>query len=318
MNGYVCSKAWYDFAYANPKRIKPIHHAIVNWIFEKANESEWSEEFQLPTVEACTILGITDRDTYQKGLKELIDFGAVKITQESQGRYVARWVTLETCSIYLPKKQVSAQVSKGVGKQVSKGVGTTTGTTVGTTPNIKLKKPKETLETIETLETDDDADRVGFENEFSDPVSKEKKSTSPKVAPKGSPTLHARIKVMIESLNPGYYWQAKDGKATQSLIKKIRHRWQNKHGSVATDDNVVESLQWVMDNLPEWYRDKWDTCTIESKFEAILKQITEDRANGKSDKTGSTNPTGISPRLQSAWELLAQSRKASKSADGAN
>jgi hypothetical protein len=116
MNGYVCSRAWYDFAYENPKRIKPIHHAIVHWIFEKANESEWSEEFQLPTVEACTILGITDRDTYQKAFKELIDFGAVKITQESQGRYIARWVTLETCSIYLPKKQVGTPVSTGVGK----------------------------------------------------------------------------------------------------------------------------------------------------------------------------------------------------------
>lgn len=118
MNGYTYTKAWYNFASKNPRLIKPIHHAVIHWVFEKANECKWADEFELKTVDACRILGITDRDTYQKAFRALVDFGAVRVIQEGEGLYVQRWVSLTDCPVYLPKNQVGTTVGQGVSKSV--------------------------------------------------------------------------------------------------------------------------------------------------------------------------------------------------------
>jgi hypothetical protein len=115
------------------------------------------------------------------------------------------------------------------------------------------------------------------------------------------------MKGLIESANLGYYWQAKDGKALKSIITKIKFRWRNKHGTEAGDQQVTDSFEWVLKNLPEWYRDKWDTCTIESKFESIIKQIHENNGKPKQQNADTTPAeNGISPRLGRTWKLIAE------------
>jgi hypothetical protein len=324
MTGYELTRQWWDFSFENQDLVGSKHCALYMWIIEKNNRLGWVENFGFPMDEAGAAIGIRKIQTVREALNDLVEWGFVRMVIKSQNQYKANVISIINCTIVsgdsldnalrLTEKRLTTGSSTGqaqgrarVKQAVEHGS--------GTVPIVKQEN-NETNKPI-NQETDVDADRVDVKNGSSNHV-KEKKPPPPKVAPKGPPTLHARIKEMIESLNPGYYWQAKDGKAAESLIKKIRHRWQNKHGSEATDDNVAESLQWVMDNLPEWYRNKWDTCTIESKFEAILKQITDDRTNGKSDNSGSTNATGVSSRLQSAWELLAQSRKARQPADGSD
>ena len=100
MNGYLASNSWYRFAELNKRKIKPIHSAVIHWCYAVANEKKWPDEFQLPTVEACEMIGITDRETFHKALRDLCDFGAIKVLQESTGRYIARWVTLNLPDFY--------------------------------------------------------------------------------------------------------------------------------------------------------------------------------------------------------------------------
>lgn len=101
MDGYRLQKCWFKFASDNGRIVKPIHHAVMWWISEKANLSRWKSEFQLSTAEACEMLGISDRNTYQKAFKELIGFGAIKMTQEAKGTYSARFISFDGCPIYL-------------------------------------------------------------------------------------------------------------------------------------------------------------------------------------------------------------------------
>lgn len=100
MNGYSLSRQWYSFASKNRRKIRPIHHAVIHWAFHLANQSDWSDEFQMPTSEACEILGISDKHSFLKAIKELEDFGAIKVVEESQNRFTARWVSVNQCEMY--------------------------------------------------------------------------------------------------------------------------------------------------------------------------------------------------------------------------
>lgn len=140
MNGYDLSRQWFDFASKNKRRVKPIHHAIMFWIFERQNQSDWEEEFQLPTSEACEVLGISHKDTYQKAFKDLVDFGVIRLIQEAKGTYSARWISLHECPIYLPKKQVIQRVVEQVEHGVKDGV--------ESAPIIKTIKTNKTSKTV--------------------------------------------------------------------------------------------------------------------------------------------------------------------------
>ncbi|KAA6438826.1 hypothetical protein FEM33_15515 [Dyadobacter flavalbus] len=307
MNGYLAGNAWARFVRANGRKVKSIHVSLMSACYQIANEDGWSSEFQLPTKEAMELSCIRDKETFYQTLKDLVSFGAISIIEESVNRYTARWVSFENLPFYLSE----IPAAKPTAKPTSNTTATPSATPTTNRPNTKEYKTKESNKTNETLKTDVDADRVGEEKVIVvDPVKEEKKETpSPKVAPKGSPSVHEQIRQKIEALNEGYYWQGKDGKALSSLITKIKFKWKSKHGSDPTDQQIVESFHYIIDNLPDWYRNKWDTCTIESKFESIIKQINENRKNGKpANLANDTKPneSGISPRLQRTWELIAE------------
>lgn len=164
MNGYIASKSWYRFVDQNKRRVKPIHAAVIHWCYALANELGWPNEFQLPTIEACEMIGITDRETFCKALKDLSDFGAIRVVQESTGRFVARYVTINLPDFYLPENSEGTPGGDPIGTTVGSGVGITEGTsdgnpsgiqvgnsggtTGGSTTKIKLNKPKETIKLL--------------------------------------------------------------------------------------------------------------------------------------------------------------------------
>lgn len=178
MNGYIASNAWYRFVEGNKRKIKPIHSAVIHWCYAVANENKWANEFQLPTIEACEMIGITDRETFHKALKDLVTFGAIKILQESTGRYVARWVSVNLPDFYRPNFSEGTTVGKPEGNTE----GTGEGIPDGSTTNTKDKETKELKNFIKLI----NADRVDFESVSFESVI-EKKQPSPKLAAKGSP-----------------------------------------------------------------------------------------------------------------------------------
>ena len=297
MNGYDLSRQWFDFAFEKTE-CKVQHTALYLWIVELNNRLGWKKEFGLPTNATMEGLGIGNRGTYAKTLSDLKDWGFIEIVQESKNQYQACIIKLCLFNNEQAERQALDQALIRHSDKQSSGIDTGT---------VRIDKPRNNETNKQgNNETDVDADRVDVEEVFLD---EEKKiDPPPKVAPKGSPTLHASLKEIIEKMNDGYYWQAKDGKALKGIITKISFRWKNKHGSDPSDADVINSFRWMLDNLPEWFKDKWDTILIESKFEVIIKQILEDRKNGKSNNDNQSTG-GVSSRLQDTWELLAQSRK---------
>jgi hypothetical protein len=138
MNGYVVMNSWMRFTRANPRLIKPAHWAVMHACYGLANERGWKKEFQMPTKEVMELTGICDKELFYKILKQLVEFGALTITEESVNKYNARWVTLENLDFYLSEIPTTEPTTKPLASPTTEPT--------ATLPNIKVNRSKEIKE----------------------------------------------------------------------------------------------------------------------------------------------------------------------------
>jgi len=312
MTGYDYSRQWFNFAFENQDKVSTKHGILYFWIIELNNRLGWVENFKVPFDTAGAAIGINRAQTVRETLYDLASWGFVRIVIKGANQNVSIVVSLKGCEVSTGHSlENSVRLNENRSSDVLATVQAVFEQPFEQSPSSRLSTvPIDKQENKETFKQTnlktDDANRV---DDFEEIPFEEKKETPSKVASKVSPTVHAKMKEIILGLNEGYYWTAKDGKALKGIITKISFRLRTKNKADPTDEQIVSSFSWMMRALPEWYQNKWDTCTIESKFESIVKQIIEDRTNGKSNHNNQPGPSGISPRLESAWELLNQSRK---------
>ena len=94
MNGYDLSRTFWDFAFENPEKIKPIHPAIYFFAIEHCNRLGWKEKFGLPSQMVMEAIGVKNWKTYSQGLKELIDFGFLKMIEKSTNQYSSNIIAI--------------------------------------------------------------------------------------------------------------------------------------------------------------------------------------------------------------------------------
>lgn len=94
MNSYELSRKFWDFAFENPDRIKPIHSAIYFFSIEHCNRLGWKEKFGLPSQMVMEAIGVKNWRTYSQGLNELIDFGFIKLLEKSSNQYSSNIIAI--------------------------------------------------------------------------------------------------------------------------------------------------------------------------------------------------------------------------------
>lgn len=94
MNGYELSKEWFDFSFASPDKVKPIHTAIYFFAIERCNRLGWKDEFGFPTDLAMEVLGIRNYKTYIRALEDLVNWGFIQWIQKSRNQYTANVIAL--------------------------------------------------------------------------------------------------------------------------------------------------------------------------------------------------------------------------------
>ena len=117
MTGYEFSRTWFDFSFANPQNVKPIHTAIYFFAIERCNRLGWKEEFGFPTNLAMEALGIKNYKTYIRSLQVLVDWGFVKWIQKSKNQYTANIIALVK-NDNAPNKALDKALSNHHTKQV--------------------------------------------------------------------------------------------------------------------------------------------------------------------------------------------------------
>ena len=129
LNSYNLSRAWFDFCYENPEKIKPNHTALYFFIIEHCNRLGWKEKFGLPTTMAKEAIGIKSYNTYINTLRDLVEWKFVKMIEISKNQYSANIIALSNYNKAIGKALDKALIKHGskqsesidsVDKQVNK------------------------------------------------------------------------------------------------------------------------------------------------------------------------------------------------------
>jgi len=102
LNGYQLSRQWFDFSFDNPEKIRPIHSAVYFFAIEHCNRLGWKEKFGFPTQMAMEAIGVKNWRTYNKALKDLVEWGFIELIEKSKNQY-------SSCIICLCKKYNSTE-----------------------------------------------------------------------------------------------------------------------------------------------------------------------------------------------------------------
>jgi hypothetical protein len=94
LSGYDISRAWWDFAFANPDKVKPIHSALLFFAIEHCNRLGWKEKFGLPSQMAMEAVGISSYSTYIPAFNNLCEWGFFTLVQKSKNQYSSNIIAL--------------------------------------------------------------------------------------------------------------------------------------------------------------------------------------------------------------------------------
>lgn len=94
MNGYDLSRAFVDWSFENPEKIRPVHYAVFFFAVEHCNRLGWKKAFGLPTYMVMEAIGVKKHATYSDALKDLEEWGFITFVERSKNQHTANIVTL--------------------------------------------------------------------------------------------------------------------------------------------------------------------------------------------------------------------------------
>lgn len=94
MDVFNLSRNWFEFCFNNPERIKPSHSAVYFFAIEHCNRLGWKDKFGFPSQMVMEAVGIKNWRTYSGVLKDLVDFGFIKMIEVSKNQYSSNIIAI--------------------------------------------------------------------------------------------------------------------------------------------------------------------------------------------------------------------------------
>ena len=94
MNSYELSRSWFDYTFANPEKIKPLHTAIYFFAIEHCNRLGWKDKFGFPSQMVMEAVGVKNWRTYSSALNDLVEFGFIKMIEISKNQYSSNIIAI--------------------------------------------------------------------------------------------------------------------------------------------------------------------------------------------------------------------------------
>jgi len=95
MNGYQLTDAWFEFRFQHPDKVSHAHTELYFYLVYHWNKLSQKEKFGIPSAVTMEATGIKNYKTYSKCLKDLAEFGFIKIVQQAVNQHqavVVAWV----------------------------------------------------------------------------------------------------------------------------------------------------------------------------------------------------------------------------------
>jgi hypothetical protein len=95
MDIYKLYRNLWDFAFANPEKLKPNDIAIYSLAIEHCNRLGWKKKFGFPTSMVMEATGIKSYSVYKKHFDNLIENNFIEIIQYSKNQYSSNIIALK-------------------------------------------------------------------------------------------------------------------------------------------------------------------------------------------------------------------------------
>lgn len=94
MNSFELSRAWFNWSFENPEKIKPIHTAIYFFAIEHCNRLGGKKKFGFPSQMTMDAIGVKNYQTYGKALKQIVEWGFIEMIEVSKNQYSANIISI--------------------------------------------------------------------------------------------------------------------------------------------------------------------------------------------------------------------------------
>lgn len=146
MTGYELSRTWFDFCFANPEKITPLHTAIYLFAVEHCNRLGWKSKFGLPTEMVKEAIGVKSWHTYIRAFNDLCDWNFFIIIERSKNQYSSNIIALSKID-EAHDEALDKAIAKHISKHVSKHLQSNDSIIKLITSNIELlTKNKDSFE----------------------------------------------------------------------------------------------------------------------------------------------------------------------------
>lgn len=119
MTGYELSRSWFDFCFANPEKITPLHTALYLFAVEHCNRLGWKTKFGLPTEMAKEAIGVKNWHTYIKAFNDLAEWNFFTVIERSKNQYSSNIIALSKID-EAHDEALDKAIAKHISKHVSK------------------------------------------------------------------------------------------------------------------------------------------------------------------------------------------------------
>ena len=94
LNGYDLSRAFWDYSFKNPDKVNPKHSAVYFFAIEHCNRLGWKDKFGFPSQMVMEAVGIKNWKSYSNTLRDLVDWGFIKMIEVSRNQYSSNIISL--------------------------------------------------------------------------------------------------------------------------------------------------------------------------------------------------------------------------------
>jgi hypothetical protein len=89
MNGYQLTDAWFEFRFQHPDKVSHAHTELYFYLVYHWNKLSQKEKFGLPSAVTMEATGIRNYKTYRNCIKDLAEFGFIRIISEAINQHQA-------------------------------------------------------------------------------------------------------------------------------------------------------------------------------------------------------------------------------------
>ena len=201
MTGYELSRAWFNWCFENTHIATPNHTALYMWFVEKWNRCGQKDNISVTTYESMDAIGMKSRNTISKTLKDLVDWGFVKIVVESKNQYSCKVIVLGQ-NLSSHKDSTVASTRTALDQALTQAQGQHKDSTVASTDTINKQVTEETSKQVNSdssfsekeAKTGDSSDTVISVNTLPSSAREKKKKEDSKKAEKYESIFFGEVK----------------------------------------------------------------------------------------------------------------------------